>query len=95
LPLWHFEVDDKKAGDVLAHINHKITDLAALLRWRWASEIERPALAACRHHCPSKATLDDMKPVGGAAPHRSAGHTLARSSCTLQSRRRWLDHSHR
>jgi hypothetical protein len=34
-------------ADVLARINdHKITDLAALLPWRWAAESERRKLAA-------------------------------------------------
>ena len=34
-------------ADVLARINdHKITDLAALLPWRWAAEMERRKLAA-------------------------------------------------
>ena len=34
-------------ADVLARINdHKITDLAALLPWRWAAEIARCKLAA-------------------------------------------------
>ncbi len=34
-------------ADVLARIaGHKISDLAALLPWRWAVERERPKLAA-------------------------------------------------
>jgi hypothetical protein len=34
-------------ADVLARIaDHKITDLAALLPWRWAAETERRKLAA-------------------------------------------------
>ncbi len=34
-------------ADVLARINdHKITDLGALLPWRWAAERERRKLAA-------------------------------------------------
>jgi len=34
-------------ADVLARINdHKITDLGALLPWRWAAEWERRKLAA-------------------------------------------------
>jgi transposase len=34
-------------ADVLARINdHKITDLAALLPWNWAAEMERRRLAA-------------------------------------------------
>ena len=34
-------------ADVLARINdHKITDLAALLPWRWAAAMERRKLAA-------------------------------------------------
>ena len=34
-------------ADVLARINdHKITDLGALLPWRWAAEWERRTLAA-------------------------------------------------
>ena len=34
-------------ADVLAHINeHRITDLGALLPWRWAAERERRKLAA-------------------------------------------------
>jgi transposase len=34
-------------ADVLARINdHKITDIAALLQWHWAAEIEHRKVAA-------------------------------------------------